>query len=200
MPLQPMFVPDADRYDALSVEALAALFLRETKRRADEALAAEGLASGRRASGRAEDPAREDAGPGDGSLVLGRPVRVSAQTVGRSDMPDSITAQVEFEDGSSAQIIYSAAGDSAFPKETFRVFGAGVVVEGENFQSLTIHQNRKRTAKKFNGKGHAEEMAAWLAFLHGKSPHPLPYAQSRQSMLLTFSALQAIRERRLVDL
>ena len=132
--------------------------------------------------------------------VLGRPVRVSAQTVGRSDMPDSITAQVEFEDGSSAQIIYSAAGDSAFPKETFRVFGAGVVVEGENFQSLTIHQNRKRTAKKFNGKGHAEEMAAWLAFLHGKSPHPLPYAQSRQSMLLTFSALQAIRERRLVDL
>lgn len=132
--------------------------------------------------------------------VLGRPVRVSAQTVGRSDMPDSITAQVEFEDGSSAQIIYSAAGDSAFPKETFRVFGAGVVVEGENFQSLTIHQNRKRAAKKFNGKGHAEEMAAWLAFLHGKSPHPLPYAQSRQSMLLTFSALQAIRERRLVDL
>ena len=132
--------------------------------------------------------------------VLGRPVRVSAQTVGRSDMPDSITAQVEFEDGSSAQIIYSAAGDSAFPKETFRVFGAGVVVEGENFQSLTIHQNRKRTAKKFYGKGHAEEMAAWLAFLHGKSPHPLPYAQSRQSMLLTFSALQAIRERRLVDL
>ncbi len=63
--------------DYVRVEALAALFLRETKRRADEALAAEGLASGRRASGRAEDPAREDAGPGDGSLVLGRPVRLS---------------------------------------------------------------------------------------------------------------------------
>jgi len=44
--------------DYVRVEALAALFLRETKRRADEALAAEGLAAG-------------------GSLVLGRPVRLS---------------------------------------------------------------------------------------------------------------------------
>ncbi|MCB1210529.1 MAG: Gfo/Idh/MocA family oxidoreductase, partial [Verrucomicrobiales bacterium] len=132
--------------------------------------------------------------------ILGRPTRVSAQTVGRPDVPDSITAQVEFADGSSAQIIYSAEGDPAYPKESFRVFGSGVVVDGENFQTLKIHQNRKTKVKRYSGKGHAEEMAAWLAFLKRKTKHPLPYAQSRQSMVLTFAALESIRERRMVEL
>ena len=132
--------------------------------------------------------------------LLGRPTRVSAQTVGRPEVPDSISAQVEFADGSSAQILYSAAGDPAFPKESFRVFAGGVVAEGENFQVLKIHQNRKVKVKKFSGKGHAEEMAAWLSFLNGTTKHPLPYAQSRQSMALTFAALESIRERRMVEI
>ena len=64
-------------------------------------------------------------------FLLGSPLRVTAQCVGRQDFPDSITAQIEFSGGSSAQIIYSAAGDHAFPKETFRVFAPGLVAECE---------------------------------------------------------------------
>jgi predicted dehydrogenase len=132
--------------------------------------------------------------------VLGRPVKVTAQTVGRPTVPDSVTAQIEFADGSSAQIVYSAEGDSAFPKESFRVFANGSVIECENFMRLSIFQNRKQTVKKFASKGHAEEMAAWLAFLKGGSPHPLPYEQARQSMRLTFAVLESIREGRGVAL
>jgi len=100
---------------------------------------------------------------------------------------------VEFRDGSSAQIIYSAQGDSAFPKETFRVFGTGFVAECENFQTLTLYRNRRRMVKKFDSKGHAEEMAAWLAFVKGETAHPLPYSQVRQSMVLTFAVLESLR-------
>ncbi len=132
--------------------------------------------------------------------VLGRPVKVKAQTVGRPAVPDSVTAQIEFADGSSAQVIYSAEGDSAFPKESFRVFGNGVVVECENFMKLSIFQKRKPTVKKFASKGHAEEMAAWLAYLKGEAKHPLPYEQARQSMRLTFAVLESIREGREVNL
>lgn len=132
--------------------------------------------------------------------VLGRPVKVKAQTVGRPSVPDSVTAQIEFADGSSAQVIYSAEGDSAFPKESFRVFGNGVVVECENFMKLSIFQKRKPTVKKFTSKGHAEEMAAWLAYLKGEAKHPLPYEQARQSMRLTFAVLESIREGREVNL
>jgi predicted dehydrogenase len=132
--------------------------------------------------------------------VLGRPVKVTAQTIGRPTVPDSVTAQIEFADGSSAQVIYSAAGDSAFPKESFRVFGNGVVIECENFMKLSIFQQRRQTVKKFASKGHAEEIAAWLAYLQGDTKHPLPYEQSRQSMRLTFAVLESIREGRNVKL
>ncbi len=133
-----------------------------------------------------------------------KPVRVTAQTIGnvrgRDAFPDSITAQVEFSDGSSFQLIYSAEGDFAFPKETCRVFASGVVAECENFQRLTLYQQRKTSVMKFASKGHAEEMAAWLAFLKGTAPHPLPHAQSRQGMLLSFAALDSIREGRSITL
>lgn len=131
--------------------------------------------------------------------VLGRPVKVTAQAVGRPKVPDSVTAQIEFADGSSAQVIYSAEGDSAFPKESFRVFANGLIVECENFMKLSIFRKRKETVKKFASKGHAEEMAAWLAFLKNGTAHPLPYEQSRQSMRLTFAALDSIREGRGIE-
>lgn len=132
--------------------------------------------------------------------VLGQPVKVTAQTVGRPKVPDSVTAQIEFADGSSAQVIYSSEGDSAFPKETFRVFANGLIVECENFMRLSIFRKRKETVKKFASKGHAEEMAAWLAFLQNGAAHPLPYEQARQSMRLTFAALDSIREGRSIEL
>ncbi len=137
-------------------------------------------------------------------VLEAKPVRVTAQIVwpaqGRNAFPDSVTTQVEFSDGSSFQLIYSAEGDFAFPKETFRVFGSGLVAECENFMNLSIFQKREETVKKFSSKGHAEEMAAWLAFLKGEAEHPMPYAQSRQSMVLTFAVLEAIRERRSISL
>lgn len=132
--------------------------------------------------------------------LLGKPVKVTAQTVGRPKVPDSVTAQIEFADGSSAQIVYSAEGDSAYPKESYRVFGNGVVIECENFMKLSVFQKRKQTVKKFSSKGHAEEMTAWLAFLKEGAPHPLPYEQARQSMRLTFAVLESIREGRTIEL
>ena len=136
-------------------------------------------------------------------LFDAKPVRVSAQTIwpagGRLPFPDSVTAQIEFSDGSSGQLIYSAEGDPTWPKETCTVFGAGFVAEIENFQKLVIHRGRKE--KKFNylSKGHAEQMGAWAAFLRAESPHPFSYEQARRSMLLTFATLESIQCGRSVE-
>jgi predicted dehydrogenase/threonine dehydrogenase-like Zn-dependent dehydrogenase len=136
--------------------------------------------------------------------LMGKPERITAQTVwpmaGSRTFPDSVTAQMEFADGSCAQIIYTAEGDTAFPKETFRVFASGFVAECENFQKLTIYRGRKATVKKFASKGHAEEMEAWTKFLRAEAEHPLPYADSRQSMEATFAVLESIREGRGVEM
>jgi len=136
-------------------------------------------------------------------LFAAAPVRVLAQTTwpagGRLPFPDSVTAQVEFADGSSGQLIYSAEGDPGYPKEKLTVFGAGVVGEITNFQELALHRGRKQKTSSYSSKGHAEEMAAWAAFLRGESEHPLPYAESRVSMLLTFAVLDSIQQARAVE-
>ena len=137
-------------------------------------------------------------------LFDSRPVRVTAQTTwptgGALPLPDSVTAQVEFADGSSGQLIYSAEGDTTYPKEQCTVYGSGIVADITNFQSLTIHQRNSRKQFKYGSKGHAEQMAAWLAFLQGTADHPLPYAEARQSMQLTFAVLESIREARSVEI
>lgn len=136
--------------------------------------------------------------------LLGKPVRITAQTVwpaaGSKAFPDSVTAQMEFAVGSCAQIIYTAEGDTAFPKETFRVFASGFVAECENFQKLTIYRGRKAVVKKYTSKGHAEEMEAWTGFLRAERAHPLPYGEARQSMDATFAVLESIQQGRGIEL
>jgi predicted dehydrogenase/threonine dehydrogenase-like Zn-dependent dehydrogenase len=130
-------------------------------------------------------------------LFESRPLRVTAQTVwpatGRLPFPDSITAQIEFADGSCGQLVYSAEGDSSWPKEICTVFGAGFTAELVNFRQVALHRQRRRISKSFEGKGHAEQMAAWTAFLRGESPHPVPFEETRRSMLLTFAAVESIQ-------
>jgi predicted dehydrogenase/threonine dehydrogenase-like Zn-dependent dehydrogenase len=137
-------------------------------------------------------------------LFASRPVKVFAQTVGEPDgqlaFPDSVTAQIDFADGSSGQLIFTAEGDSSWPKEILTVFGAGIVAELENFQKLVIHRGRKKTKVNENSKGHAEQMHGWAGFLGGTGPHLFPYQQARQSMELTFAALESIRTGRAVTL
>lgn len=137
-------------------------------------------------------------------LVDAAPVRVFAQTTwpaaGRMAYPDSICAQVEFADGSSAQLDYSAQGDTAYPKETFTLFASGLVVDVANFMEMQLYRGRKKSKSSFTSKGHAEQMAAWLNFLRGQTEHPFPYERSRPGMLLTFAAMRSIQEGRAVDL
>jgi len=136
-------------------------------------------------------------------LFEARPARVSAQTTwpaaGRLPFPDSVTAQVEFADGSSGQLIYTAEGDTSFPKEVLTVYGAGLVAEVINFQELIVHRARKKKTSSFSSKGHAEEMRAWTQFLGGQGEHPLPYEQSRVSTLLTFVVVESIQRARTVE-
>jgi len=137
-------------------------------------------------------------------LFDSNPTRVTAQTAGpmkgRLPFPDSFTAQVEFADGSCAQLIYNADADSSWPKEQCTVYGTSFVAELTNFQQLVVHRRRKKTRRSYRGKGHAEQMAAWAAFLRGETRHPFPYELSRRSTLLTFAVIESIQLGRAVEI
>ncbi|MCB1227586.1 MAG: bi-domain-containing oxidoreductase [Verrucomicrobiales bacterium] len=106
---------------------------------------------------------------------------------------DSVTAQLRFTDGSLAQLMYSAAGDSGFPKESFRVFGQGMVAELTDFRRLTVHAGGRSRTTTYRSKGHAEEMEAWLAFLRGDAPHPLPLQEAMATTAATFDLADALQ-------
>jgi hypothetical protein len=72
------------------------------------------------------------------------------------------------------------------------------VAELVDFQRLTLHRGRRRERQSHSSKGHAEEMVAWLEFLRGLAPHPLPYAASRRSMCLTFAVIESIQQARAI--
>ena len=131
------------------------------------------------------------------------PTRVFAQTTwpasGKTPFPDSVSAQVEFANGSSGQLIYSAQGDTSYPKESFTLFASGLVAEVRNFLEMQVYQGRKAKKYSYSSKGHGEQMKAWLAFLQGQAEHPFPYEQSRPSMVLTFALLRSIQEARAVE-
>jgi predicted dehydrogenase/NADPH:quinone reductase-like Zn-dependent oxidoreductase len=137
-------------------------------------------------------------------LFESRPTRVLAQTTwppsGRLPFADSVSAQVEFADGSSGQLLYSAEGDPGWAKEQCTVFGPGLVAEIIDFQQLVVQRGRRKTVRSFPGKGHAEQMLAWSAFLRAETPHPFPYEQARQSMQLTFAVLESIQQARAIEL
>ena len=136
-------------------------------------------------------------------LFDSKPVRVFAQTTwppsGRLPFPDSVAAQIEFADGSAGQLIYSAEGDASFAKESLTVLGTGIVIETTNFQELTVYRQRRVKRFSYRSKGHAEEMAAWVEFLKGQREHPLPYEQSRASMLMTFAVLESIQQGQAIE-
>jgi predicted dehydrogenase len=135
-------------------------------------------------------------------LFDARPVRVFAQAVtparGRLAFPDSVAVHVEFDGGSCGQLVYSADGDPSWPKEVCTVFAGGLTAEIENFQRLTVCRGRRRRTTRHDGKGHAEQMSAWAAFLNAREPQPVRFEDVRQSMQLTFAVLESLRTRRAV--
>ncbi len=137
-------------------------------------------------------------------LFESKPMRVTAQVTspaaGRLPFPDSVAAQIEFVDGSCGHLVYTAEGDSSYPKEVLTVIGSGFVAEVTNFRRLHLYSRRKQRKLSFGSKGHAEQMEAWVGFLRGRSDHPLSFDQSRTSMRLTFAVLESIQQARPVGL
>ena len=66
--------------------------------------------------------------------------------------------------------------------------------------SFMTEDEHRWVSTKGSSKGHAEQVAAWLKYLKGETPHPLPYEQSRQAMRLTFAALESIQKSCAVEL
>jgi predicted dehydrogenase/threonine dehydrogenase-like Zn-dependent dehydrogenase len=115
---------------------------------------------------------------------------------------DDFAATLHFADGSLATIVYTALGDAAFSKERFELFAGGTVVTIDNFLAMSVTadgKTRSETVRTGQDKGHAAELAAFIAGVVSGQP-PIAEAELVQSSLATIAVLDSLREGRRVTI
>lgn len=131
-------------------------------------------------------------------LVGDPPTSVTAQAMpdlGRY-REDNAVLTLSFPDGSLGTVTYLANGDRRFPKERVEVFNSGRVAVLDDFRSLEVVTNGRRTifrSRFRQDKGHRAEWEAFsTAIIKGSSP-PIPYDHLIAGTQATFSAIQSLR-------
>lgn len=138
-------------------------------------------------------------------FIIGTPpASVSSRSFGRRAGEQDWGATVRFQDGSLAEIVYTALGDPAAGKERYEVHAAGFSAVLEDFRKLRVWRDGRETKDSHwlrADKGHQALWEAVLASLAEGSGDPVPLAQSALSMRVTFAALESLRGGgRVVDL
>ncbi len=125
--------------------------------------------------------------------ALPKSVVAKSLSSGRSDVidNDNISITIEYDDGTVATILYIANGDKTLPKEEMQVFSAGKTAIMKNFTELELWSGSgKPKIISGQGKGHKEEVEAFLNAIKSGSASPIPFDSILATTLVTF----AIRE------
>ncbi len=125
--------------------------------------------------------------------AMPRSVFAKSISSGRADTVDrdTVSITIEYEDGSVAEILYLANGSKILPKEELQVFSNGRTAILKNFIELELWtSSSKPKIEKGAGKGHAEEVKAFLQSLSASNEGPIPFDSLLATTLVTF----AIRE------
>ena len=114
---------------------------------------------------------------------------------------DTLSVQLQFENGSIATIQYYSNGSKQMPKEWAEVFSGGCVYQIDDFISLTTFgKQRHRKKLKKQDKGHQAEMQLWSGSLSQGSSAPIAFDEILHSHEVTFAVINALREKRWVNL
>jgi predicted dehydrogenase/threonine dehydrogenase-like Zn-dependent dehydrogenase len=140
-------------------------------------------------------------------FLCGSPiVSVQATMIGRSDAievrDDKLTMTLSFADGSFGTVHYLANGHRSIAKERLEVFGAGRVIQLDNFRKLSaVGWNSFRKWNLWSqDKGHHAEVGAFLKAVESGSPMPIPLEELAEVTRVSFAVMEAAETRRVIDL
>jgi polar amino acid transport system substrate-binding protein len=124
------------------------------------------------------------------------PVSVHAAAIQPScGVPDTVTITLAFRNGSIGTVAYFANGDRSLPKERVEVFADGTAAVIDDFRSLTVHANGRRTEKRLyaQDKGQKEEVRRFIDAVRRGDGEPIPFAETYSATLAAFMALDSLR-------
>ena len=125
------------------------------------------------------------------------PVKVFAECIHSPNqklkLDDNIAIIVKFNDGSVGNLTYVANGDKVLPKEHIEIFGAGKAAVINDFQNGIIYSGGKTKHVKSSGKGHKQEVYAFLtALIEGKDV-PITFRSICLTTLTTFKIIDSLK-------
>lgn len=99
-----------------------------------------------------------------------------------SGQNDNLAAIIDFSDGSVGNLIYTSLGDTKMEKERLEIFSAG--------RSYVINDPKYRS----KGKGHREEIEAFLQAVRGKVALPIEFESLVATTLATFKIIESLKQ------
>jgi len=129
-------------------------------------------------------------------IVDSKPIKVFAEIMSTNSdkmtAQDNVSIMLKFEDGSVGTIVYTALGDSSFPKERIEAFGNNSVAVIDDFRKGFFFKKGQKTKFKGNGKGHREELEAFVAALQNGSKMPISFEEMVLATLVTYKVLESV--------
>lgn len=126
-----------------------------------------------------------------------KPVSVFADCISSENkqikVDDNISVVVKFKDGSIGNLIYVANGDKSLPKEQIEVFCAGKVGIINDFRGGFFHSGNKVEKLKLIGKGHKEEVLAFIDALTSEKNSPISFESIYDTTLVTLKIQDSLR-------
>lgn len=105
---------------------------------------------------------------------------------------DNLVITLKFADGSVGNLVYTANGDKGLPKERFEIFGGESVFVIDDFNSGAIYRNSREKKIKTAGKGHKQEVAAFIDTLKRGEPSPISFRSLCLTTLATFKIQESL--------
>ena len=130
-------------------------------------------------------------------LTGSEPDTVYAMSVASDNarMPDQddVAISIRFRNGSVGQIGYYACGDKMLNKERVEIFGGGQSFIIDDFRAGEHYAAGSRRTLKLPGKGHREEVEAFLRAVRDGKPSPIPLESLALTSAATFAILDSLR-------
>ena len=106
---------------------------------------------------------------------------------------DDVAISIRFRNGSVGQIGYYACGDKMLNKERVEIFGGGQSFIIDDFRSGEHYAAGSRRTFKLPGKGHKEEVEAFLRAVRDGKPSPIALESLVLTSAVTFAVLDSLR-------
>jgi predicted dehydrogenase len=106
---------------------------------------------------------------------------------------DNFTASITFEDGSVANLIYTALGSKDHAKERLEIFADGKVIALDDYKTLTIAGGGGRPLKtRLPEKGQREELEAFAQAIRTGGPWPAALWEQEQATRIALHVESAL--------